>query len=119
METFDNNRSWDARAVQIWQILVGMAHNRQSVTYSQLSKLLGYTKNANMAEPIGRIMYYCDQNRLPQLTVLIVNEKTGIPKEGLMLPGEENQEREKVFNYNWYNIYPPSKEDFARAWSTY
>lgn len=119
MKTFDKKPTWDARAVQIWQILVSMAHNRQSTTYSQLSKLLGFTRTVRLTESLGSIMYYCNQNELPPLTVLIVSEKTGVPKEGLMLPGEENREREKVFKYNWYNIYPPTREEFAKAWNGY
>ena len=37
---FDEDHSWPTRALQIWQILIGKAHNRQLMTYGQLANLL-------------------------------------------------------------------------------
>jgi len=42
MKTFDSIRTVESRAVQIWQILVGLAYNRQTITYEKLSRLLGF-----------------------------------------------------------------------------
>jgi putative restriction endonuclease len=98
METFDNNPSWESRALQIWQILIGKAHNRQTITYGMLASLLGYGGAGVMASPLDRIMCFCIQNQLPPLTVLVVNSDTGSPGEGLLLKYNENVERERVFN---------------------
>lgn len=58
---------------------------------------------------------YCQQNQLPPLTVIVVNQKTGLPGEGLT-DVELNADREAVFNYDWFNLYPPSPEELAAAY---
>jgi hypothetical protein len=65
-------------------------------------------------------MYYCLQNHLPVLTVLVVNRETGNPGRGITLSpeshGDSSVERELVFGQEWYRIRPPSEEDFAEAY---
>lgn len=39
---FVDNPTISTRAVQIWQILVGRAHNRQTITYLELARLMHY-----------------------------------------------------------------------------
>jgi len=68
-----------------------------------------------MAQLLDPIMCFCIENNLPPLTILVVNDTTGSPGKGLILRGEENSERERVYKCNWYNIYPPTEEDFAQA----
>ncbi|HUW67777.1 MAG TPA: hypothetical protein VMW20_06980 [Candidatus Nanoarchaeia archaeon] len=51
------------------------------------------------------------------LSYLIVNEKTGKHGEGLTeIVGDINVERENVFKYNWFGLYPPSEKQFDEAW---
>ncbi len=69
----------------------------------------------SFAQLLHPIMCYCKQNQLPPLTILVVNEHTGSPGERLTTVENENADRERVFNHEWYNIYPPSEEDFAEA----
>ena len=115
IQTFDSIRTREARAVQIWQILIGSAHNRQTITYKRLSKLLGYKGAGIFAQLLDPIMCYCRQNQLPPLTILVVNEQTDSPGEGLSTIENENEDRERVFNFEWYNIYPSSERDFTEA----
>jgi hypothetical protein len=109
--------SQTSRAVQIWQILVSKAYNRQIVTYGMLADILGFKKGkaGGMGNLLGPIMYFCAQNDLPPLTAVVVNAETGLPGEGLIIHGDLNAERECVFNYNWYNLYPPSEKQFDEA----
>ena len=90
-------------------------HNRQTITYGTLAKLLSYHGAGVMAQLLDPIMCFCIENNLPPLTILVVNDTTGSPGKGLILRGEENSERERVYKCNWYNIYPPTEEDFAQA----
>lgn len=115
LKTFDSIRTREARAIQIWQILIGLAHNRQTITYKILSELLGYKGAGVFAQLLDPIMSYCKKNQLPPLTILVVNESTGSPGTGLTTIENENADRERVFNYKWYNIYSPSEEDFVEA----
>ena len=115
-EYFKDHRRMNHRAVQIWQILVGSAHNRQTLTYKQLAEKVGYGGSGVFDKQLGHIMFYCAQNKLPPLTVLVVNSKTGLPGQGLLVEKNLHVEREKVFNYNWFGIYPPTAEALSEAY---
>jgi putative restriction endonuclease len=112
---FDDYPTQENRALQIWQILVGKAANRQTLTYGQLADNLGFKGAGTLAHMLGHIMYFCQQNQLPPLTVLVVNQDTGLPGEGLT-GAELNADREKVFRFRWYDLMPPTPEELADAY---
>ena len=104
-----------SRALQIWLILIGKAHNRQTMTYEQLAELLGYGGAGTMAQLLGHVYHFCSQNELPPLTALVVNKKTGLPGQGL--PATDlHAQRELVFRYRWYEMFPPTLEQLAQAY---
>ncbi len=76
---------------------------------------IGYEKAAGvLANSLGHVAFYCKQNRLPPLTALVVNEKTGMPGEGI--PIEKSlSKREKVFAFAWFDVIPPSPEELRNA----
>jgi hypothetical protein len=100
------------RAMQVWQILIATAHNRQILTYKQLSKLLGFQGAGVLAQILGLIMEYCKTNKLPPLTCLVVAEKTGVPGTGLSTLTNLPVDREQVFTHNWYGRFPVQISDF-------
>ena len=84
VKLFNDNSTHATRALQIWQILIAKASNRQTLTYGMLAQLLGF-KGADVLAPIlGHIMFYCQQNNLPPLTVIVVNQKTGLPTDWVL-----------------------------------
>lgn len=99
MKQFSSTPTLEDRAVQIWQILTGMAHNRQTTTYGDIADILGYDGAGVLGRQLGHIMFFCAQNNLPALTVLVVNADTGLPGEGLETKKDLHKERENVFNY--------------------
>jgi hypothetical protein len=118
MKKFNPTAEHPARAVQAWQILVGKAINRQTVTYEGLSKLM-YGKEAAgvLAAILGHIAFYCQDNDVPALTTLVLEKGTGKPSDGIPLePTRIDEEREKVYQYDWYDVYPPSEIDLAAAY---
>lgn len=118
MSPFDSNHP--ARASQIWQILVGLAYNRQTITFGGLAEIMGFQGAGIFANILGHIMFYCLQHGLPVLTVLVVNQETGLPGDGIILSpeanGDPNVERERVFNRPWYRFRPPTQDELAQAW---
>ena len=80
-----------------------------------LADLLRFKGAGVLAHMLGHIMGYCRQNSLPPLTVLVVNQQTGLPGEGLT-GVDPNADREAVFNYDWYAICPPTLEQLAAAY---
>ena len=110
-----------ARSLQVWQLLIGAAANRQTVTYGQLAKSMGYEYQFPLPvfAPLDVVADYCLQYReqgLPMLPVLVVNQDTGLPGEGILrhIDVENlNSEREWVYAYDWYMVIPPSLENYA------
>ncbi|TVP64914.1 MAG: hypothetical protein EA343_04380 [Nodularia sp. (in: Bacteria)] len=114
--TFKDNPTHPKRALQIWQILICKASNRQTLTYGMLANILGFQGAGTLAPILGHIMCYCQQYELPPLTVMVVNQKTGLPGEGLTSPDDLHAEREQVFNFDWFGLYPPSPEELQEAY---
>jgi putative restriction endonuclease len=111
---FDDNPTWPYRAHQIWLILIGKAYNRQTMTYGDLAYMLGFEGAGVFATPLDHILCYCELNGLPPLTCLVVNQTTGLPGDGLQLD-DLHADRERVYNYDWYGLIPPSPEELAEA----
>lgn len=107
------------RALQMWQILISAAHNRQTLTYGQMSELVDLgpasTGGVVVSQHLGLLLYYCKLNNLPPITVLVVNKNTGRPGEGLTTLEELNQDRERVFNHEWFKLRPLRIEDLEAA----
>lgn len=121
LKRFDDSPTLNSRALQIWQILISKAYNRQTVTYEVLAEMLGYKGAGTLGDRLGPIWALCEHHDLPPLTVLVVGKNTGKPGSGLEehrdIDGTFDQARERVFNYDWYGLYPPSEADLADAWN--
>lgn len=98
--------------MQIWQILIGAAHNRQTLTYGQVAERLELAGAGILSPFLGCIMKYCDEHKLPPLTCLVVNQETGVPGDGLTTIENLPQDRERVYRENWFAKYPLQIKDF-------
>src|SRR5262245_9546696 len=106
------------RGLQIWQILIGLAHEKRTITYGQLAKLMGYKGSGVIFDMLGHVSCFCSQHSLPILTVIVVNKATEEAGDGLSSVGSHRKriaERRRVFKYKWYLVYPPSVADLATA----
>ena len=117
MNTFNPKSTHPARALQAWQILIGKAMNRQTITYEGLSWLMYQGKAAGvLGRILGHIAYYCQENGLPTLPAIVVGKGRGTPGEDIPLnPDAIDSERESVYAYDWYNVYPPTESELADA----
>ena len=68
-----------------------------------------------MSQFLGPIMWYCENCDYPPLTVLIVNQDTGLPGDGLTTIENVNEDRESVFNFDWFANEPPQISDFEKS----
>ena len=100
------------RSSQIWSLLICAARERKIYTYGKVADILGFGGAGVMAPLLGCIMWFCEENGLPPLTVLVVNQETGLPGEGLSTLEEVNRDREAVFKFNWFTLEPPQNADF-------
>jgi hypothetical protein len=117
MRTFNPHAERTARSVQAWQILVGKAMNRQTVTYLGLSILMFKKAAAGVLdETLGNIAFYCNEHGLPALTSIVVGKTRGTPGHDIPIDlAAVDKEREKVYEYDWYNVYPPGEEELKDA----
>jgi hypothetical protein len=102
------------RAAQIFHILIAAARHRQTMTYKLLAEMTGAFP-ANLGYLLGYIMRWCELKQLPPLTVLVVQTGTGRPGPGLSTTKDQDADRERVFDYQWYRIRPPLPSDLANV----
>ena len=103
------------RALQIWSLLVCAAGDRRTYTYGDLASALGMGGAGVMAQFLDPIMRYCLERQLPPITVLVVNQETGLPGSGLTTLEDVNRDRERVFAHRWFQMEPPETGDFEKA----
>ena len=105
------------RAMQVWQVLLSLAYNRQTLTYNNLSKIIGMESNIPDAVKhyLEVITKYCKNNSLLPLSALIVNQKTGLPDISIISGKVDfNKTRESIYKYPWYKIKPIKLTDLEK-----
>lgn len=121
MQTFNPSSSMSLRAVQAWQILVHVAAERRTITYESLAYIMFERPAQGVLNRIlGHIAFYCKDEGLPMLTVLVVNKDTGRPGNNIPLdrmPESVDTERERVYDEHWFNIVPPTVDDLRAAYA--
>ena len=58
---------------------------------------------------------YCNEHGLPPLAVVCVDRKTGEPSRGNVGVFRLDKNRERVFNYDWFALVPPTPEEIKEA----
>lgn len=104
--------TWPERAIQLWQVLLGAAFNRQTLTYTLLADRVGVAPDL-LARPLAMIAGYCAMKKLPPLTVLVVQADAGRPASGFTWASDPDFAREAVYSYAWYRMKAPAAQDFA------
>jgi putative restriction endonuclease len=111
------NRS-QRRASEIWKVLIARALGKLTITHGELASEIHFNGANLLAYPLDCIALYCRQKDLPPLTVLTVNRDSGKTGVGWFKanPGSDpNAERERVFNFDWFGIVPPTPEELRQA----
>ena len=103
---------WEEHAMQIWHVLIGAAHNRQTLTYEKLGEFIGMGGGNIYAQALKIVMTYCESKGLPPLTVLVVKKDTGKPGAGLTTVQDYDRGREAVYAQEWYKMPPVQIQDF-------
>ena len=106
------------RAIQIYQVLIGAAHNRQLLTYDIVGKHIGVPRQG-LANHLVHILRLCEDRGLPALTSICVSEKSGQPSHGFTdliptSPEQLHREREKVYAHEWYRERPVTVEELKK-----
>lgn len=100
------------RAAQIWPVLVYAAGNRQTITYARLGRLIG-VPHVGLGQLLEPIQSYCLVERLPPLTILVVQDKTGMPGTGFIAAQDIPSSQAVVFTTDWPSC--PTPEELTAA----
>lgn len=105
------------RAYRAWPIITKRATEGRTITYGELGTLLGVHHRA-IRYVLGLIQDYCLEEKLPPLTILIVNQ-SGKPGTGFIAYDVDKLEEGEtlVRSYNWNAIQNPFA--FASDGTTY
>ena len=108
------------RALQAWQILIGAAMNRQTLTYLGLSQAMYRRKAQGVLDKIlGHVAFYCADNGLPALTSIVVGKGRGTPGEDIPADRTRLDEiREQVYETDWYDVIPPTAADLKASFDS-
>lgn len=95
------------KACRACPILAKRASNRSTITYGKLSQVLGVHHQA-VRYVLGMIQDYFLEERLPPLTILIVNA-SGLPGTGFIAFDLDNFDEglEKVYGFDWNRVKNP------------
>jgi hypothetical protein len=104
------------RASQIWAVLAWAAKNRQSLTYTQLSNLIGVPP-PGLGQLLEPIQSYCSINNLPPLTILVVQQESGLPGSGFTgaSAGDLAKAQMTVFSEDWLTHGNPQPDKLESA----
>ena len=104
------------RATQIWAVLAWAAKSRQNITYSQLAQATG-AFTGGLGGWLEHIQSYCMINELPPLTVLVVQQESGMPGSGFTgaSAGELAKAQARVFAFDWLEHGNPGAEKLEQA----
>ncbi len=98
------------RAVQVYQVLIAAAHERQTLTYEMVAEKVGVHYNG-VGYFLEAITGYCRKNGYPLLPVLVVQKDSGRPGAWKKLQCNINRERERVYRFDWYRLPPVKVEE--------
>jgi len=100
--------SRDLRAYRAWAALTRAATERQVITYGQLADAIGIYHRA-VRFTLGVIQDHCLNEKLPPLTILVVNQQTGLPGVGFIAWDADDIESgvRSVYGFNWTKLENP------------
>ena len=106
-----------AWALRAYLILIGCAADRQTVTYDALERRMKRGDPNLLAEPLDLITRWCQSHELPALASLVVEEGIGLPAPDFTASSREEipQEKERVWERDWFSFFPPTIEELEEA----
>ena len=120
LRTYGAGDRLHVQAQRIWLILTAWAHFREkTIEYGELAELMGKNPKAGvtLGRQLGIVGYYCLNNGLPPLNIIVVGQKTGAPgAEAVVTEGKTVRKDQKaVFKTDWFAIRSPSLKDLRET----
>ena len=103
------------RSLQVWSLLVAAARQRRRYTYLEVANILGYPHAPVVVPFLDTIFWYCVEQGLPPLTVLVVRQDTRQPGDGYLVDVDVETDTERVYAFDWFGVEPPETKDFRET----
>src|SRR5262249_3139140 len=91
-----------------------------TIPYGQVAKKMGKDPRAgrNLKVALGIVGEFCKLNDLPTLNSIVVNEKTGVPGDHVVLRDGHSaaQEQADAMRRNWFDFRVPTTGTFRQVW---
>lgn len=102
LSTKNEKINQEYRAYVLWSILVNCARKKETITYKEVSEKMGIHHRV-LRWPLGLIQDHCSQEKLPHLTILVVNAQKRVPGDGFIDSNIDDKETalEKVYQEQW------------------
>ena len=96
---------------------MGCAADRQTVTYDDLARRINRGGPNLLAGPLDLITRGCQQHSVPPIASLVVEQATGLaaPRFSAVSKDGIPREQERVWEFVWYGILPPTIEELAET----
>jgi hypothetical protein len=106
-----------ATALRLYLILICCAARGETVTYEDLAQRAQQQDKGLLTPPLDLVAGWCQANGLPALTLLVVETATGRPPPGVQTAykGNAAAEQDRVREYDWFAIFPPSVAELTPA----
>jgi hypothetical protein len=104
-------------ALRLYLILICCAARGETVTYDELAQRAHQQDKHLLTPPLDVVAAWCRASGLPALTSLVVESLTGTPAPGFDAVSKEKvpTEQDRVREYDWYAIFPPSVAELTPA----
>jgi putative restriction endonuclease len=96
------------RAARAWPLLVDVAKRHSTITYGDMAKILGI-HHRTIRFVLSEIQDYCLAEKLPPITILVVDQKLGKPGAGFIAWDVQDLGHglDLVYGYPWASIDNP------------
>jgi len=99
----------EARAALAWPVLIRLAAQHSTISYSELGKAIGGVHQRAIRYTLGPIQDYCLQEKLPPLTIVVVQAAHGRPGSGFIAWDVDDMTTglEQVYSHAWSSLPNP------------
>tara|TARA_R110002072_G_scaffold187924_3_gene344716 strand:- start:2557 stop:3342 length:786 start_codon:yes stop_codon:yes gene_type:complete len=96
------------RAARAWPILIDVARSARKITYGTIGKQLGI-HHRTVRYVLSEIQDYCLAEKLPPITILVVDQKEGKPGTGFIAWDVDDLDHglERVYGHPWSSLDNP------------
>ena len=106
-----NEELQHGRAAAIWDVLIAQAATAKTITYKGLSEEINVHHRA-LRHALEVIQEFCQSNKLPHLTALVINSTTGLPGAGNNLDDALLEiEYQRIYSHNWSAMLNPFRNE--------